>query len=62
MAAASDGVAKPNMMAPSTDMISSASGRKDVSNSKNTVAAGTLRCSTGSGGASLGFSMARIMT
>ena len=62
MAAASDGVATPNMMAPSTDRMSKASGRKDVASSKIIVPTGTLRSSRGMGGASDGLSSARPIT
>ena len=60
--AASDGVARPNRMAPSTDTISSASGRNDVASAHSTLLKGTLVCSGGSFGASAGLITARTMT
>ena len=61
-AAASVGVATPNMMAPSTARISSASGKNDFSSITTTWANGTLPWSLGSGGARSGFMIASTIT
>ena len=60
--AASDGVASPNRMAPSTETISSASGRNDVASAQITFLIGTSVCSGGSFGASAGLIIARTIT
>ena len=62
MAAASVGVASPKKIAPSTDMISSASGKKLVSSAIAILSVETLRCSIGSLGARDGFIAQRIIT
>ena len=59
--AASDGVARPNRMAPSTEMISSASGKNEVASAQRTSLVGMSVCSLGSLGASAGLIMARAM-
>ncbi len=60
-AAASDGVASPNRIAPSTETISNASGRNDVASAQITVPSGTLVSSGGSFGASAGLMIARAI-
>ena len=60
--AASDGVASPNRIAPSTEMISSASGKNDVASAYSTVLNGTSVSSFGSFGASAGLIIARAIT
>ncbi len=54
-AAASVGVARPNMIVPSTERISSASGKNEVASSFTVLKNGTSVCSLGSFGARCGF-------
>jgi hypothetical protein len=61
-AAASDGVARPKRIEPSTARISAARGRNDVTSANIIVTKGTLRSSFGNFGARLGLMMARAMT
>ena len=60
--AASDGVARPNRIAPSTATISSASGKNEVASAHITSLNGMSVCSLGSFGHSAGLIMARTIT
>ena len=62
MAAASEGVAKPKTMLPSTPRISTVSGKNEVSSILTTSKNGTSLSSAGSFGASFGLMIARAIT